>query len=253
MFKDRFWVPSLAGLSLLAAACGTVDVEDADVEWSMPQNLLTSIALADGGSVDFHEPVPGELTVIYVGREAEYRHVFDDLERGVVTHAQVYEALSGQKAPAALVEAEARSFAARANPPEDADATSSFDAPPSVAAPSTVDGIGTIRAAMTAGDFIDDCCSSGWGFLYCWTSRTGSGSVTRTSLSMYTHLNAYDGSVTHKMEYENVWGNMVTYVSNVVPEGYISYISRSGLWTTRKTSISQADSNGYHVSIYGTN
>lgn len=253
MLKQGLWITSLAGLALLTAACDMVDGEDADVEESMPQNLLASIALADGGSFEFHEPIPGELVAIYVGREAEYREVFDDLEHGALTHAQVYEELTGQSAPAALAEAEARSIAARANRPEDAVVTSSFDAPPPVAAPSTVNGIGTSRAAMTADDFIDDYCPSGWGFLYCWTSRTGSGSVTRTSLSMYTHLNAYDGQVVHKMEYENIWGNMVTYVSNVVPEGYLSYISRSGLWTTRKTSISQADNDGYHVSIYGTN
>ena len=251
MFKKCLWLTSLVGLALLAAACEMVD-EDADVEESMPQHLLTSVELADGGRLELHEPIPGELVAIYVGREAEYGVVFEDLERGALTHVQVYEALSGQKAPAALVEAEARSIAARANLPEDAVVTSSFDAP-SVAARSTTNGIGSSRAALSASDFIADYCPSGWGFLYCWTSRTGSGSVTRTSLSMYTHLNAYDGQVVHKMEYENIWGNMVTYVSNVVPEGYLSYISRSGLWTTRKTSISQADGNGYHVSIYGTN
>ncbi len=253
MSKKLLWLTSLAGLSLLAAACDMVDGEDAEVEESMPQNLLTSVALADGGSFELHEPIPGELVAIYVGREAGYGELFKDLERGAITHVQAYETLSGERAPAAVVQAEARSIAARANVPEDAVVSSSFEAPPSVTSPSTTNGVGSSRAALSAADFIDDYCPSGWGYMFCWTSRTGPGSVIRTSLSMYTHLNAYDGQVVHKMEYENVWGNMVTYVSRVVPEGYLSYISRSGLWTTRRTSISQADDDGYHVSIYGTN
>ncbi len=113
--------------------------------------------------------------------------------------------------------------------------------------------IGQSRSGLSATDFAATYCPSGWGYMYCWTSRTGNASVTRTTLSMYTYLNTYaGGSVQHILEYQNVFGNWVTYVNNTVPAGFISYISRSGIWTTRRTRVTQASGDSYHVSIYGT-
>jgi len=255
MFKKGLTLAWIGGFALLAACADTG--EDAVESEPMEQHLLASVALSDGGSIEFHEPMPGELVAIYVGKDPTLGQKFDDLERGDLTHAQLFESLAGRKAPAALVEAEGREIAAlariQAHRPAGAGEADLFDAPPAVAGPATVNGIGSTRASMTAADFIAGYCPSGWGYLFCWTSRTGSGSVTKTSISMYTYLNAYNGSVLHELLYQNVFGNWVTYVSNVVPQGFLSYASRSGIWTTRKTSISQATGDGYHVSIYGTN
>jgi hypothetical protein len=257
MFQNSLKLITLGGLALLVA-CSDVGDESIDEE-SMPQRLLASVELDGGGSLEFHEPMPGEMVAMYVGKDDDtYRAMFDDLERGALTHAAMYEALSGQKAPSALVEAEGRSIAARARieaeRPAGADLAIDFDAPQDSAVGRTENGIGTTRASLSAADFSSTYCPSGWGFLYCWTSRTGSGSVSRNSLSMYTYLNTYAGvSVIHQLEYVNVWGNWTTYVSQVVPVGSVSYISRAGLWTTRKASISQATGDSYHISIYGTN
>jgi hypothetical protein len=256
MFKNRWKLMSLGSLALLAAC---VDVDDGSVEQeTMPQNLLATVALDDGGSFELHEPMPGELVAIYLGKEdSTYREMFGDLERGDLTHAAMYEAISGDKAPAALLDAESRSITARARLEAQrpaADLEADVVAPQDTLVGSTENGIGSARAALTATAFSASCCPSGWGYLYCWTSRTGSGSVTRNSLSMYTYLNTYaGGQVTHELEYRNVWGNWVTYVSQTVAVGSVSYIARSGIWSDRRTSISLASGDSYHVSIYGTN
>lgn len=253
MNHNRLRFAWLSGFALLLACGGA---EEGTLETAeMPLQLLTSIALPDGASVEFHEPLPGEMVAIYVGKDESFRDMFEGLDRGTMTHVGLYEAISGAEAPAALAEAEARLVAARQ---EVAEFPRTQDEPDRAVVPSAAVNdslsveMGSTRSNLTATDFSGTYCPNGWGYLYCWTNRTGSASVTRTTISMYTYLNPYRGSVNHKLQYKNIWGNWVTYVSQTVPEDNISYISRSGIWSTRRTKVTQASGDGYHVSIYGT-
>jgi hypothetical protein len=197
--------------------------------------------------------MPGELVLIYTGKEDTYREMFDELERGTMTHAALYEAMSGEAAPTALVEAEGRARAARAvakaDPSTGSERRSVHD--PLVDTGTSKTGTGTPFSSLTEDEFMRLYCPSGWSYLYCWTSRTDDYWLWRTGYSMYTNLNTYRGSLIHELAY---WSNggWIIYVSRVVPQDYISYIGAWGVIIPRLTNVAQAGGDAYHLSIYGT-
>ena len=226
----------------LSAGCQSEDVttpsDEAASQASMPVNLLAVIAL-DDASIEFHEPMMGEIATIYLGRDDAYLPLFEQLDHGTLTHTALYELVSGEVAPDALAAAQARMLELRAEAGDEV----GVQAAPGVA-----------QAGLTAAAFSASYCPGGWSMLYCWTSETSARSVTRTTSSMHTYLNAYAGTVQHKLEYTNAWGNMVVYVSQSVQQGFLSYISRVGLPTTRRSSSSMVGAgDGYHMSVYGNN
>ena len=245
MHRTLMTLTALGSFASLVACGGQADRPETD---SLPIHLLASAQLGDGGSLEIHEPTPGEMVAIYVGKEASYGELFGGLDRGTVSYAELFRTITGREAPPEVSQAEARLVEAKSRMRvEDRIAADQENAS---AAP--LANIGQSRSSLSASAFTASYCPSGWGYLYCLTSQTGNTTVTRTTISMYTYLNTTSGSVQHIMEYQNIFGNWVSYVNNTVPAGFLSYISRSGVWTTRRTRVTQAAGDDYHLSIYGT-
>lgn len=220
----------------------------------MPLELLTSLDLGQGASLEFHEPLPGEIVSVYVGKDEAFGEKFEALRRGDMTHSELFETLAGRKAPAALANAERRLLVARAevehNPPVPTNVDRAVAPPMASAMKGIGSGFGATRSGISASSFITNYCPLQT-YLFCWTSRTGTGSVTRFSLSMESYVNAYRGQVKLTLDYRALWAIWTTYVSITVPEGSIAHVSRTGIHATRRATVSQASGDGYHMSVFG--
>lgn len=227
--------------AVLATLVACSDSADDSLDGGPPSQLLASSELAGAGRIEIYEPIPGELALIYTGPAEIDREMFAELERGTVTPAALYEAISGEAAPPAVAEAEGRALAARARAEADPPADSEI--------PSVPD---RLTYSMPEGDFIRDYCPTNWDYLYCWASRTGYGAAPHLGTSMYTYLNLFRNSAVHQLSYweDSRW---ITFVSRVTPQDWLSYIYMFGDRRWRQTEILQADGSGYHASIFGQN
>jgi hypothetical protein len=254
---------SLRGVVALAlgvaalSGCGAPPSEDAADGQGEPAaapqtipNLIASVRLTNGTRVDFHEPEPGQVFAVATG----------DVPGGVDGPSAVafYEALANRSAPTELLEAQRRVDEARLHDaphaavvPSDA-REARLDAPPPEL--SARNGIGTSVQGLTAAGFQSSYCPSGsFGFYYCWTNRTGDGTITVTSVSsIHAYINAYRGqvmmSVYHRASALFPWSLNVS----------VNVTGASSVWSWSSTTnggykieVTQASGDGYHESVYG--
>jgi hypothetical protein len=217
-------------------------------------NILASLSLKDGSIVQFNETSPGEivvsaLTPMGVGRTESAAAIngvsIKSLQR--LDAVGKFKALAGGAAvPAGLVQAQARVNAAmRRGLAQESIGKAATRAPAMRGGATELDG-GTFQSTY--------CPSSGYTFNFCWLYRTGSGYVQRSASYLQSTINAYQGNVGHKLQYQScvLWScSWYTNVSWTVLHGYTQWITVSGSRKTRKASSYEADGDGYHWAIFG--
>lgn len=233
------------GLSLSLGLAGCGAAAEADSDAAAPATArLASLRLQGGARVEFLEPEAGRVIVVADA-------ALPQLDRKIAP-AALYEQLSGQAAPAALRDAEARSIArqrARTLGPVAPDQTLE---PASDLRRDLPGGVASTAQGLSAADFSASYCPSGsFGFYFCMTNRTGDGSHDISSVDwLRAYANAYRGQVQLKLSYRNMWGNWINIYNQTVPEDTVKtvYTSDNDRYLTE---VTQASGDGYHWSVYG--
>jgi hypothetical protein len=152
------------------------------VESAQPLNLIAQLEGDNGAQVNFYEPEPGHVLVLELGHMGETPLISADLAKA--SAVAKWEALSGQAAPIALIEAEQREqlgvnelgFVAPVENVEQA---------PIVAQQGAQDGVGVSSQALTRAEFVSYYCNpaSNYDYEAFWQNVTGTGSYTWTQLN----------------------------------------------------------------------
>jgi len=200
------------------------------------ENLIATIDLEQDGIIKFTEPEAGELVVDLTLRSMDLTPNGD-----ADSPLDLYKYYSGKEAPEALKAAYSRALASRSKD-ESAD-DDDADIQEGTATP-------LAKSAMSAGDFQDNYCASGWDFQYCWLSRTNTSYVQRKCWYIRTTVNPYQGNVMQKLRYKKL-GSWHTYVDKSVTQGQVSWIYHYGSTRYRRVEVYEASGDAYHHSIYG--
>ncbi|WP_441285836.1 hypothetical protein ACSRUE_25340 [Sorangium sp. KYC3313] len=234
------------GLCALGGCAAGQEPADAAVEEGLAP--ITSLQLSSGAEVHFYEPEEGRVLAFTTGELAE------SMER--LPPVALYEALSRQVAPPALIAAQARMDAARlARGPRRAAIATDVDViEEATPAPRAGEELGTAAQALTASDFVASYCSaSNVDFDYCWTDSTVGRTVRVKGTKWYhAHADSTSGTIQMAVYYENMWGNDVLVFLRTITStgGVFSYETEDN--DTYKVVISQVDpGNTYHLSVHG--
>jgi hypothetical protein len=226
----------LGGLLLGAAIVAVTGcVGDVDAPSTSTDGApIASVVLDSGDVVDFLEPAPG---VIVISSDAPV-----DLPDGPMAPVALYESLSGEAAPAALVEAQRRADEARAG------LTFTGAGLEGVRPPARAE-----VAALSAADFAAAWCSPGGAtFAYCWTNSTGNYEIDVGRVDwVHAHANMFSGSATLSMYRRDFWGNWDLIFSDTVT-GWATVITQSTTDRDRYLiKMSNASGDTYHLSVHG--
>ncbi|WP_437984622.1 hypothetical protein [Sorangium sp. So ce117] len=201
----------------------------------------------NGAEVHFYEPEEGRVLAFTTGRIPE------SLER--LPPVGLYEALSREAAPPALIAAQQRMGEGRLARGERRAATEpdviEEAAPPQAGAG---EPLGTAAQALTASEFVDDWCDvSGLDINFCWTSRTDYHWEELKGVKWFhAHVDSTSGTVELRVHYKNFSGDWVLTFAQTVTEtgGVISYETENN--DTYRVAVAQVDpGNSYHLSIHG--
>ncbi|MEK0083967.1 hypothetical protein [Benzoatithermus flavus] len=217
---------------------------------------LANLHFADGSSVEFHELAPGELIILAKHRARNQEGHSVDAINGVkienlarLDAVEKYRALTGGRpAPARLIDAQNRSEQVKrreleGNPRREAVLLPAND---------TV-GMTARRGGRTAWKMLS--CDTRWtSFDYCWTNRTGDGTVVEESENMDSTASPYRGDITHTVEYETCFlfiCNWNVSRTQTLPQGWEGHIWASGPNRARRATIRNADGDGWNWHVGG--
>ncbi|WP_438031418.1 hypothetical protein [Sorangium sp. So ce204] len=243
-----------AALALGLCALGGCAVGQEPADEAVEEGLapITSLQLSNGAEVHFYEPEEGRVLAFTTGE------IDESMER--LAPVALYEALSRQVAPPALIAAQERMDAARlAGGARRAPIAPGVDVieeaqPAPARRPSAGEEFGTAAQALTASDFVASYCSpSSVDFDYCWTDSTVNRTVTVNGTRWYhAHADSTSGTIQMAVYYRNMWGNdVLVFVRTVTSTGGVfSYETENN--DTYTVAISQVDpGNTYHLSVHG--
>ncbi|WP_437739011.1 hypothetical protein WMF39_25010 [Sorangium sp. So ce1504] len=240
------------GLCALGGCAAGQEPADEAVEEGLAP--ITSLQLSNGAEVHFYEPEEGRVLAFTTGELDE------SMER--LPPVALYEALSREAAPPALIAAQDRMDAARlaggarraAIAPDVDVVEEATPAPAPARRPSAGEELGTAAQALTASDFVASYCSaSSVDFDYCWTDSSVGRTVTVNGTKWYhAHVDSTSGTVQMAVYYRNMWGNDVLVFFRTVTStgGVFSYETENN--DTYTVVVSQVDpGNTYHLSVHG--
>lgn len=247
--KSMISISIISALVGVLAACGE-GRQAVEATSSNEASLVTRLDLADGTVVEFHEPVPGQL-VVATWADAKSKLAAVDAKRLDSSAARLYEALSGEAAPAALVELDSRVEAAQlARPMTPTTQNSHVSGTKSPAGPATPDGIGVKTSALTASEFQSAMCQTSpvFDFKFCYTDISGYSAATHWSTSIHSMIWANSGTVVQRMDIRNLfWFDTMQWT---VPENNWFHMYSVGGFTER--FVQAWGGANYHHSIFGT-
>ncbi|XXY50739.1 hypothetical protein WME91_06300 [Sorangium sp. So ce269] len=239
-----------AALALGLCLAGGCAVEQESGDEAVEEGLapITSLQLSNGAEVRFYEPEEGLVVTFATGevpRDAE----------GLAPVA-LYEALSGQGAPPALIDAQARMDQARLSrgprrTPTEADRVE--ETPPSPQA-GPADGLGVAAQALTGVAFQSSYCDgTGNDFDYCWTDSSVSRTTEIASVDwLHAHADAIVGSIQITVSYKNMWGNWIVVFDQTVSSAGSVTTYDTGNNDRYKVTISSVSAGDvYHLAIHG--
>ncbi|WP_438013560.1 hypothetical protein WMF18_21745 [Sorangium sp. So ce315] len=242
-----------AALALGLSALGGCAVEQAPGDEAVEEGLvpITSLRLEDGAEIRFFEPEEGSVIVVSTGE------VLEPL-KGQPPVA-VYEALSGQAAPPALIAAQARVDEARlAAGPRRAAEGPEVEIEEALPAPQAraAEGLGTAAQAMSAASFQASYCNStSYDFNYCWTDSSVGRTVTISSVAkIHVHADATVGSIQVKVSRKKGLGSWKTVFNQTVSTAGALDVTEytdteNGKYEVVVSSVSAADV--YHLAVHG--
>jgi hypothetical protein len=228
--------------------------------------LRAEVSFPNRGFVKFFEPEDGVLLVQEAGRNNTAPMI--PSEMGKLDAAQMYEALSGKKAPDELVQATARAAALTSRTAVTGVAKVA-DVSPSLSRTATQQitakgDFQTANSAITFANsydqwFYDNFCSGGkyvgapWDFVINWMFVTGSGSYTRNDYNWVdSTVSVYGGGAVHYRVRIQPWYSWSTVVDVQIQNGYYNKFHRSsGTDYDVNASVDQADGDSYHWCAYG--
>jgi hypothetical protein len=234
--------------------CAAEDATGRPVAQSdQPLNLVAQLEGANGAQVSFYEPEPGHVLVLEVGHMGERPLI--DAELAKASAVQKWEALSGEPAPFALIEAEQRELSGVSElgfvPP-----VVNVEHAPIAAQPAAQDGVGVSRQALTVDEFISYYCNppSNYDYEAFWTNVTGTGSYTWTQLNyIATGALAVAGDIRYRVRWRPraSWSG---YTTVWLPAGYYAtyYESyREILGFGWNSIVDNAEGDTYHFCSWG--
>jgi hypothetical protein len=222
--------------------------------------LRAEVDFPNRGFVKFFEPEDGVLLIQEGGRNNQAPLIPQSM--GKLGATDLYEALSGQKAPDALVQASARA-AALSPRPTATEVTRVSDVDPTklaqVRAATKGDGVEAVSSALTFSNgydqwFYDNFCGqSGWDWTVQWMFVTGSGSFTRNDQNFVTStVSVYGGDAIHYRVRIQPWYSWSTVADVMVQNGYYNRYHRdNGIDFDFNVSVDQASGDSYHWCAYG--
>lgn len=210
----------------VALATGCIDEQGTDSEAPLAS------AEQGGTRVDVFQVALGDLMVVATG----------DLPEGLEgkTPVEIYEAVAGQKAPAALVERQAQ-IAANQRPSAHVGTTSGGK--PAASG----------DAQLTAADFQAANCNPGTvDFDLCFTNSTNDYSRSFFNIKwIHSHLNAYRGTVSQSLQYRPALGSwrQVDFESTT-GSSFVSTFNEQDNGDY-EINITNASGDGYHLALHG--
>ncbi|MBN1697312.1 MAG: hypothetical protein JW881_07345 [Spirochaetales bacterium] len=223
-------------LGLLAFGCAIESDNGAGAEDAEPA-LINHLNLGDEGSVDFYEPVPGEILVLGIFNSGD---IVDEIEGK--SPPEIYEYLTGETAPEVIQSAYEASLDAACRETAESGDDENIQLP---------DMAGT---RMPPEEFRDRYCRPAgiYDYTYCLLSRTNNYSIIRTASLMVNRVHAYRGNFNFAHRYLD--GDSYRTVCNVLmPEGRTLFVYSQGIRTRRMAQIYNATGDYWHLSVYGNN
>lgn len=216
-------LPLAAALSVSAAGCvASLDGDDADEVTSDGAALtLAEVRSPDGSHYEFIELEEGEIVIVtrHPSVEVAAAAVLRESAESVATF---YERLTGEPAPAALVDAELRAQALGAELAAFADPLAELHALEEPQPTSSFSGhaeVASTSSALTYNQFSNTYCAPNQDFLYCFPS-IGNAWCEARGLTMEGVVYAKGGGVTVRMRYKTISG-WHTHRHEFVPQGQL--------------------------------
>jgi len=246
------------------SAAFTPPVMSAEAEATL--RLRAEVDFPDRGFVKFFEPEDGVILIQEGGRNNMEPLIPSSMSKLPAT--ELYEALSGQKAPGELVQAATRAAALLPRVAR-TEAIKLADLDPDALRTGTktlnVDGTATISSALTFSNsydqwFYDNFCAggvrvgNGWDYVIQWMFVTGSGSFTRTDMNWVdSTVSVYGGDAIHYRVRIQPWYSWSTVADVMVQNGYYNKYHRdNGIDFDFNVAVDQAAGDSYHWCSYGS-
>jgi hypothetical protein len=217
--------------------------QDSDVK------VLAELKASDGTEYSFLQTRTGDLAL---GIGANHAIDLAAVLSKTPSFTDLYQKLSGKDAPEALRSAD-RELAAKGiragievrDPSQDA-----FNAGNLTALPAARDGVGSKSQALTASEFENAYCPSGWDFLYCWSNTGGNPYVQRYSWYLQGAISATNCSTRFRYRYYDD-GNWYTLVDRIASPGSHWYYYQYGSDRSRRFEVLSNDGCGVRFSTFG--
>jgi hypothetical protein len=200
--------------------------------------VVAEVVMDDGAEVQFIEPAAGEL-IITSSYRSDGNSPLQALDIDTLEATEIYEALTGMKAPATLQAAQDRMALMASETPLDAPAV---DTEWVVTEPEPASSEAILK--WSAREFEDRYCRN---VTYCWLNVTGYGRIERRTRHVEGHINAVRGQVRLAISRKRA-GGWRRVLSRDVLEGQTVWFRyrRSGIKRRVKVEIQQAVGDRYH-------
>ncbi|HET9955761.1 MAG TPA: hypothetical protein VFQ61_14705 [Polyangiaceae bacterium] len=239
-----------ACLSLLAcSATQETDAPAQDVTAQSQSQELVTVTTPDGALYTFLD-AGGEVGVLVEAPESARAKLQLPDEGGSLK--AFYERISGRPAPQVLLDALSREENARglssANQTR-IEPTPAAQFSKGVSAPLQGD-VGIASQALTAAEFQDKFCNSGYDFLYCWPNTSGNPWVQIYSDVMHGAISAIDCAVRFRYRYEaDGWKTFVDRYAT--PGKWYHYYTGTGTRHRRFEVIGNDEGCRMHFAVWG--
>lgn len=239
---------------------------------------IARVSFPGGARVDFFEETPGNLTVVQWGPNMATPPVDRSLQLENLSPVDLYARLSGQRAPDALIAAQARRDLAATVKTGDRPSRGNSkegwmtSAPQMLSRPgngvgyaSSAPGVEEKKQAVRYFDCVGsmsydewfNCrfCDSGAGtYDITWMWVTGSGSFTRTDKThTWSTVSVFGGDTVHFKNEKRPWYSWSTTLDTFVKNGFWAQREEPYSYTDYdvRSSVDQAAGDSYHWCAYG--
>jgi hypothetical protein len=214
--------------------------------------VLARVTAADGTEYSFLDSRSGDLTLA-VG--ANHEIDISSLLHQHPTLSELYESVAGRAAPDSLRAADERLAVERSKVAlepnlEAPELVPEFDAGERASSSPQAGDIGRSAQALTAGEFQNLYCPSGWDFLYCWPDTGGNPWVQRTSWYLLGAMSATNCSTRFRYRYYDD-GDWYTLVDRTATPGQHWYYYQYGSTRSRRFEVLDNAGCGVRFAVYG--
>jgi hypothetical protein len=231
-------ISGAAGAMLALTMACTVEAPNAGIAADeVDTTVLAELTTADGATYTFLAIESGDVAVEVVAPAAVDASLLSGAHTSLTA---LYESISGEPAPEALVLAERRADENSASSTEVHVQPLQFD-------PGALKG--TITLALTAAEFAATYCPGGYDFLYCWPDTGGNPWVQRTSTYFAGAMNATNCHTRFRYRYYD--GGWKTFRDRIAAPGEHFWYWMSGSKTSRRWEILNNGGCGVRFSAWG--